>query len=50
MIMDYFKDLKLINYSLIPDNAMEVGIINNATKEQTDEQSYACGCFWFEKI
>lgn len=49
MIMDYFKDFKLVNYSLIPDNAMEVGIINNAGKEETDKQNYACGCFWFKK-
>jgi len=34
---------------LIPDNALEVGLIKNATKKMTDEQEYACGCFWFRK-
>ncbi|WP_297276412.1 DUF268 domain-containing protein [uncultured Brachyspira sp.] len=52
MIIEYFEGCKLINYSLIPDNSLEdnVGIINNATKELTDKQKYACGCFWFQKI
>ncbi len=49
MIMEYFKDFELINYSLIPDNALEIGIINNADEEQTNMQNYACGCFWFKK-
>lgn len=49
MIMGCFKDFKLINYSLIPDNAIDTGIINNATKEQTNVQNHACGCFWFTK-
>ena len=49
MIMSYFKEFDLVNYSLIPDNAIDVGIINNATKEETNCQKYACGCFWFKK-
>jgi len=50
MIMEYFADFELVEYSLIPDNAYDVGIIINATREQTDAQYYACGCFWFKKI
>lgn len=52
MIMQYFQGCKLINYSLIPDNALEdnIGIINNAAKELTDKQKYGCGCFWFQKL
>ena len=48
-IMDYFKDLKLKEFSLIPDNARETGMIYNATEEQADKQKYGCGCFWFTK-
>jgi len=48
-IMSYFSDLKLLNFTLIPDNAREIGLIDNATKEQTDAQKYGCGCFWFKK-
>lgn len=49
MIMDYFKDFELIEYSLIPDNAIDIGMVYNASKELTDKQKYACGCFWFRK-
>lgn len=48
-IIDYFKNLKLVEFSLIPDNAKKIGIINNATQKQSDEQNYGCGCFWFKK-
>lgn len=48
-IMEYFQDLKLVEFSLIPDNALDVWLINNATQEQADKQNYGCGCFWFKK-
>lgn len=47
-IMSYFQDFKLEEYSLIPDD-FKNGIIKNASKELSDEQNYACGCFWFKK-
>ena len=49
MIIDMFSDLKLIEFSLIPDNANNIGIIVNATKNQANEQKYGCGCFHFIK-
>jgi hypothetical protein len=48
-IMDYFSDLKLEEFSLIPDNAETAGMIADATKELADKQAYGCGCFWFKK-
>lgn len=48
-IMDLFSDLELQEYSLIPDNAVEAGMIMDATKQQTDQQNWGCGCFWFKK-
>lgn len=48
-IISYFSNLKLKEFSLIPDNGFELGIIQNATKELADEQTYACGLFWFIK-
>ena len=47
-IIDYFKQLQLIEFSLIPDNARETGIMVNATQKQANEQNYGCGCFWFK--
>ena len=46
-IMDMFNDLELINFSLIPDNPRDGGLIDMASKELADSQSYGCGCFWF---
>lgn len=49
MVIDMFPDLTLQEFSLIPDNALEHGMIYNATQEQSDAQHYGCGCFWFIK-
>lgn len=48
-VLDLFSGLKLWEFSLIPDSPEEGGLICNAPKEQVERQSYACGCFWFEK-
>ncbi|HEY6021251.1 MAG TPA: DUF268 domain-containing protein [Candidatus Paceibacterota bacterium] len=48
-IMQYFDGLQLQEFTLIPDNALTVGMIEHATKEQADAQTYGCGCFWFVK-
>ncbi len=50
MIMEFFQGFQLVDFSLIPDNIPSVGIIKNATREQSDKQTYGCGCFWFRKI
>ncbi len=49
MVLEMFPTLTLKEFSLIPDNALDHGIIYNATKEQSDRQHYGCGCFWFTK-
>ncbi len=46
-IISYFKDLNLKEFSLIPER--RGGIIVHAKKEQADQESYACGLFWFTK-
>ncbi len=47
--LEYFNELKLIEFSLIPDDALNRGMITNATEEMSDQQNYGCGCFWFTK-
>lgn len=47
-IRGYFKELKLIEFALVPDDATR-GIIRNATEEDSNGQKYGCGCFWFKK-
>lgn len=48
-IIEMFNQLKIVEFSLIPDNANNVGIINNADPILVETQNYACGCFWFTK-
>ena len=44
-----FPDLGLKEFSLIPDNGREQGMIRDASEELAGAQSYGCGCFRFEK-
>jgi len=48
-VIEMFREFKLIEFVLIPDDAINIGIIQNATKAQSDMQNYGCGCFWFKK-
>jgi len=48
-IINCFSDLQLKEFSLIPDDTKEDGLIKNATGEVADAQDYGCGCFWFKK-
>lgn len=45
----YFCDLRLREFTLIPDDPHQGGLIRNATTELADAQEYACGCFVFTK-
>ena len=45
-ITEYFKELKLVEFALIPDFG---NLIRNAPPELAGEQEYGCGCFWFRK-
>ncbi|MFA5247663.1 MAG: DUF268 domain-containing protein [Patescibacteria group bacterium] len=48
MIIDNFKELKLNNFTLIPSSNKRIPNFE-ATKEDSDKEEYACGCFWFTK-
>lgn len=47
-ILSYFKELKLIEFVLIPRKE-DGGMLVNPEKEIIDNQDYGCGCFWFRK-
>jgi SAM-dependent methyltransferase len=47
--LDLFPDLVLKGFTLIPDSAVEIGIIEDASSEMVNSQEYGCGCFWFTK-
>jgi hypothetical protein len=48
-IRQYFKELELMDFFLIPDQAATKGVIYHATERDADLQNYGCGCFWFKK-
>jgi len=48
-IINAFNEVKLVEFSLIPDNALENGMITHASPELVRLQNYGCGCFWFQK-
>lgn len=48
-IMSYFSGLTLQEFSLVPDNWQQHGLIENADPALVAHQSYACGCFVFTK-
>ena len=49
-IIEYFDNLELVEFALIPDNQNDGGIIRNADPIMVKNQSYACGCFRFKKL
>ena len=49
-IMEYFSDLQLEEFSLIPDDFQSKGLISNATEDDVNLCNYGCGCFWFTKM
>lgn len=49
-IMSYFPKLSLQEFSLVPDNGLDTGIIYNASPAQANAQSYGCGLFHFKKL
>lgn len=48
-IMSYFEELELVEFALISDKPENGGLIQQATEEMADAQTYGCGCFWFRK-
>ncbi len=48
-VLSSFQGLKLHEFALIPDPSYGAGLIDPATKEQADAQTYGCGCFWFRR-
>lgn len=48
-VLGMFADLRLVEFSLIPDDGSEYGLISNASEEIANAQRYGCGCFWFRK-
>lgn len=48
-VLALFPTLTLKEFSLIPENEKDGGLIRNADKKLLDKENYACGCFLFTK-
>ena len=48
-ILSYFADLELVEFALVPDQALLGGLMVGAPQSLADAQQYGCGCFWFMK-
>lgn len=48
-VLDMFPEFEVEEFSLIPDDGSEEGLIRNADPALASKQSYGCGCFWLKK-
>lgn len=48
-ILNYFSGWKLENFSLVPDQFSDGGLVSNPPEMLIQTQKYGCGCFWLIK-
>jgi len=48
-ICEAFSPFRLEEFSLVPDDYLQRGMILHAVKADADRQQWGCGCFWFKK-
>lgn len=48
-VQTMMQPLELVECSLIPDNAVQVGMIDNPAPAMINQQQHGCGCFVFRK-
>jgi hypothetical protein len=48
-VRNAFRELDLKGFALVPDDPALGGLIEGAAPALVSEQTYGCGCFWFQK-
>lgn len=48
-ICDYFSELEVKEFTLIPELAEDGPPVRDASRERTNQEKYGCGCFWLVK-
>ncbi len=48
-VLDLFPSLKLVEFSMLPDDFKKYGLVTNADPALVAKQEWACGCFLFTK-
>ena len=47
--MNYFSELSLIEFALIPDNKKDGDIVIEPSEILLKKQKFGVGCYWFKK-
>lgn len=48
-LIELLDELTLVEFSLIPDDEKDGGLIREASSKLVAEQEYGCGCYWFRR-
>ncbi|MFB2120567.1 MULTISPECIES: DUF268 domain-containing protein [Parapedobacter] len=48
-VLALFSDMELVDFTLIPEDGKDGGLVPNPSDELLKRQFYGCGCFWFKK-
>ncbi|WP_257666449.1 DUF268 domain-containing protein [Parapedobacter tibetensis] len=48
-VLSLFSDMELMDFSLIPEDGKDGGLVADPPESLLHKQFYACGCFWFKK-
>lgn len=48
-VLDLFSDLVLVDFSLIPEDENDGGLVSDPNEQLLQKQNYGCGCFYFVK-
>lgn len=48
-VLELFSDMILKNFSLIPEDELDGGLVSDPDATLLDRQVYGCGCFYFTK-
>ena len=48
-MLDLFSDLELKDFSLIPEDEKDGGLVSDPDDRLLEKQVYGCGCFYFTK-
>ncbi|MGV3764006.1 DUF268 domain-containing protein [Parapedobacter sp.] len=48
-VLSLFSDMELMDFTLIPEDGVDGGLVPNPSETLLAKQFYGCGCFWFKK-
>lgn len=49
LVADSLRSLELLEFTLIPEDEADGGLVMDPPQALLQRQTYACGCFWFRK-